>query len=643
MKLRFRWALIAIIAVAFGLRMIHLADVPPRWDEGWSIAHASLPWPEIFSITAQDVHPPLYYVLLSLWQSLLGVNLFTARLLSVFIALPAIPLGYITAQAWARSNRVAILAAALMAALPLLVYYSAVVRMYALAPTFILLATYAALRLSQSPRPRSLALREAGGGAAHIVRFIIGATGAMLTLYHAAWALAALGVYLLLMAALRRANIGRILIAIALSALAFAPWAIFALPILAARAAAESATNTGQQLPLSYFIQLAISGLTLSQFSHGRALIVIAAIVLLGIITALLRRRTLLPLLLPVLMITATVVFVSIAARQWALNERMLVGAAPALVLLLAWSLDGLPKRHQSQRPATFNNFEFLISGTALGIAALIVVYWQTSTDFVYRKSLEVFDPYNPHTYFDHIAPHAQPDDIAFFNVLSPAGFYALDRQPNSPRWSYALTWDPVKEPPQEWQNRILSYAQMHSRMWFVLYRGLAGKNGDLRGWLDSSFYPARAEWGEEEVFYGLYGFPSHALVDGSIAGANWGAIHLAEVQHSPQVQAGDIAAVRLDWQLSAKVPKNYKIFVHARSADGAVVAQHDAMPLNDLRPMTTLPLSERIRDNHGLDIPKNFTGHLTLILGLYDPDTGQRLLTDDGKEEIRVGSFEVN
>ena len=32
----------ALTLFAFLLRMVHLADVPPRWDEGWSVAHASL-------------------------------------------------------------------------------------------------------------------------------------------------------------------------------------------------------------------------------------------------------------------------------------------------------------------------------------------------------------------------------------------------------------------------------------------------------------------------------------------------------------------------------------------------------------------------------------------------------------------------
>ena len=622
-----------ITLLAFAVRMVQLADVPPRWDEGWSVAHATLPIAELLSITAQDVHPPLFYLLLGAWQVLIGVNLFGARLLGVLMAAPAIPLAYGVGRVWSGSRVMGVLAAMLLAWLPLHVYYSAVVRMYALAPTFILLATYALFALlKHSPQRRGK----------NIFVFVIGATGAMLTLYHAAWSLIAVGLYALLASRFKR-----LAIPIAAALLVYAPWAIYAIPTLLSRASAEAATNAGQHYPLSYFLWLGLSGLTLSQFSEARGLWVMAAIVVAGIGVAVLRRRSSVRLLaLPVLMVTLTVLFVAIAARQWALNERMLVGAAPGLALLLAWALHtlgvGALVSHIKTTPV-FKLYDVSKASVAIIAAlALVTVYWPTSSDFVYRKSLEVFDPYNPHTYHQHIAPRAQPNDIVFFNVLSPAGFYALDRQPNDPHWSYALTWDPVKEPRRAWEDRITTYAQSHPRMWFVLYRGLAGTNGDLRGWLDSTFYPASAEWGEEEVFYGLYGAPPQPLKPVSSAHGHWPHIELRNAELSASVQPGEIIAVRLDWQVLAQIPKNYKVFVHARTADGAIVAQHDAMPLNDLRPMTSLRPGEGVRDNHGLGVPGQITGTLDIVMGLYDPDTGQRIPNLEGETEITLGKVEV-
>ncbi|MCS6849213.1 MAG: glycosyltransferase family 39 protein [Anaerolineae bacterium] len=130
--------------LGFALRLPLNDVIPPRWDEGWSIAHASLPIAELLTITAADVHPPLYYLLLGAWQRATSYDLFAARYLSMLLSTTAIPLAYVAARVWSRSQRTAVLAAFFMAWMPLAVYYGAVVRMYALAPSFVLMAMYGA-------------------------------------------------------------------------------------------------------------------------------------------------------------------------------------------------------------------------------------------------------------------------------------------------------------------------------------------------------------------------------------------------------------------------------------------------------------------------------------------------------------------
>ena len=89
-----------IIVAAFAARMIGLAAVPPRWDEGWSIAHAVLPVGELLRLTAADVHPPLYYLALGAWQAVVGQNLFALRFPGVLASLLCVPLAYVVAIAW---------------------------------------------------------------------------------------------------------------------------------------------------------------------------------------------------------------------------------------------------------------------------------------------------------------------------------------------------------------------------------------------------------------------------------------------------------------------------------------------------------------------------------------------------------------
>ncbi|MCL5998571.1 MAG: hypothetical protein M1546_21320 [Chloroflexi bacterium] len=641
-----------VTLLAFGLRLVGLAEVPPRWDEGWSVAHASLNLADLFTVTTADVHPPLFYMLLGAWQNLVGVNLFASRYLAVLLSLPVIPLMYVVANVWARdirrgneasamrsphAARLALIAAALVAWMPLLVYYSAVIRMYALAPTFVLLATWAALRLVKGRATWAV-----------VLAFVLGATGAMLTLYHAAWSLAGLGVYaaaLAVFAATRtrqqqhlRQRLERLLwfgSAVVMALIAYIPWAVYALPQLQERAAAETG-NVAQQYPVSYFLTIGIRDLTMSQQVGNVGVVVIAAIVLAGLAGWAYRRSPfshVMRLALPVLMIAFTMVGVAAAARSWAFNARMLVCAAPALALLLAWSIDHLANH---SRPLA-----------VVACLALIGVYWNTSTGFVYAKTLEVFDPYNPHTYQQHISPQADARDIVFFNVLSPAGFYALDRSATDPVWSYALTWDPVIEPRERWEERITLAARDHARLWVVLYRGLAGKNGDLRGWLDSTFYPAAAEWGEEDVFYGLYGVAREPLVSGEGAQTHWRKadgfdLELRSVELPKSVRAGDIIPVSLTWLAHVPLTQNYKIFIHAFDSNGSLIAQHDAQPLNDLRPMSSLPVGEDVVDHHGLSLPPDYSGQLSVVAGIYDTATVERIRNEQGQETVEIGKIEV-
>jgi len=66
-----------IVVAAFAARMMGLAAVPPRWDEGWSIAHASLPIGELLRITAAELSAlgwwPVLQVLLAVAVQLAGL------------------------------------------------------------------------------------------------------------------------------------------------------------------------------------------------------------------------------------------------------------------------------------------------------------------------------------------------------------------------------------------------------------------------------------------------------------------------------------------------------------------------------------------------------------------------------------------
>lgn len=99
-----------LILLGLGLRVARLSFQPLWWDEGYSVWFATHPLAQMTALTAQDIHPPLYYALLHGWTALLGTGPVALRLLSVVIGVLTIPLLYLAARRML-STRAALLAA----------------------------------------------------------------------------------------------------------------------------------------------------------------------------------------------------------------------------------------------------------------------------------------------------------------------------------------------------------------------------------------------------------------------------------------------------------------------------------------------------------------------------------------------------
>lgn len=116
--------------------------------------------------------------------------------------------------------------------------------------------------------------------------------------------------------------------------------------------------------------------------------------------------------------------------------------------------------------------------------------------------------------------------------------------------------------------------------------------------------FPAYGAWDAAEgIFFGLYGTasPTHAV---PLPVEGWENPRLISARTVAALPAGAVLPVALTWLAEAPVRTDYKVFVHALAPDGQLVAQHDAMPLNDLRPMTQWRAGEPVYDPHGLALP---------------------------------------
>lgn len=100
-------------------------------------------------------------------------------------------------------------------------------------------------------------------------------------------------------------------------------------------------------------------------------------------------------------------------------------------------------------------------------------------------------------------------------------------------------------------------------------------------------------------------------------------------------------------WRADTRPETNYHIFIHLTPMDGiAVLAQIDGVPGLSARPTTTWddPAETIIGSTLTLTLPADIaSGEYRLIAGLYDPQSGVRLQTDDGQDYTLLTRIAVN
>jgi 4-amino-4-deoxy-L-arabinose transferase-like glycosyltransferase len=133
MKTPFWLLALLLVFLAFALRMSKLAEQAFWWDEAWSAWVASEPFAQTTELTRSDVHPPLYQWALHVWLRLVGYSEFALRTLSVLFGVLAVAMAGTLARWLSGRWGVGALALALAGVSLIHVNWSQEVRMYALA------------------------------------------------------------------------------------------------------------------------------------------------------------------------------------------------------------------------------------------------------------------------------------------------------------------------------------------------------------------------------------------------------------------------------------------------------------------------------------------------------------------------------
>jgi 4-amino-4-deoxy-L-arabinose transferase-like glycosyltransferase len=468
--------LLTVLGLAFWLQVYRLNDVSLRGDEGFSVTFARQDLGAVWrGLLLTEPHPPLYYTTLHLWMAAAGQSELSVRFVSVFFGLLTVAVAYRLARSLRAEERVALLAALLVALNPYLLWQSQDARMYTLltaasAASFLLGVLVWRTLLAAGRAPRRLWL-------AYLVVTVL----SLYSHYGAIFALAAQNLALIAWLVLERGRTARFclsrpvrqwLLGQVAIAVAYLPWLLAAAPLMLGH-------TKGWIAPVSLATLLERS---LTTYSLGTTAGDLAAPLAVGFALALaagawrgLRiggaavAAGLVYLLAPLL-----AAFVISLARPM-FDERYFLFIIPAYSLSLAWIAASPSHKVAGLAPGRD-------AGAILGIAAvgIICVASLYSLSNYYTQPQYAKSP-GWRELVQYIVRSASPGDIVVQNYPDPSLSYYVDGQ--LPLEVIPSSGPPLKQAVTD--RQLESVIRESKRIWFLPYQNVGwDENGYVQKWL---------------------------------------------------------------------------------------------------------------------------------------------------------------
>ncbi len=587
----------ALVLLGLALRAGQLHFQPLWWDEGYSVWFATHSLAQMAALTAEDIHPPLYYALLHGWIGLLGAGPISLRLLSVLcgaLAIPAID----AAGRRLFAPRVGLLAAGLLAIHPLHIYYSQEVRMYGL----VALLSIGALATAWGMIGRSGQAANRPVGKAASVAYVLLAAAALYTQYYAVFLPIGLTVYALWRWRHERVVLARWLAAQAAVALLYLPWVLYAAGRLTLYVSQKVIAEADQPLDLATYVARHLAAFLVGHLEGPLkpywplALLPLLPLGLGG--GLLLWQRRQVPaargplhrhpvVLLPGHLVSSSsclllTITLTALALGWLIGlrypffpehgERLLLLALPAFILLLAAGLEALWSAGGHSR------------GLALAAATLLVAEGALSLAAFYTTPRYAGDDYRP--LIARTVEQGLPEDTVFAVYPWQVGYWRAYGDPRGPKAQLA--------PAADWTPEVaaaLDGALTAGKVWFPAHLALGaifetkvenylrdhatafinewyGPGTRLSGW---AHVPAAQDVPAPRVRFPLRGTAAAVELIGAAA------------TQQPIPAANAVAAVALHWRIPSDMAVHV-VSVRLVDSIGQLWAQHDYEPLGQAK-----------------------------------------------------------
>ncbi len=634
----------AVILFAFALRLYRL-DAKSLWaDEGLSMyrAHQNLAFILsnriiIQGVVTHDLQPPLYFILLHLLIEFAGDSEFAAKFLSVAFSVLTVPLLY-TVGKRLFGPQVGLLAAFLVAASPLYLWYSQELRMYTLLPFLSLLSFYTLLKVMEGNDSTGVSgISKLAWRCGYVL-----STVAMLYTHYSGFFMLIFEFVAFLTFAITRRRVWSVtlLLAAALSASPLVPFALHRMQM-------------GPE-PLYRFVPLPIILRDLlNSFSLGLSVslrrvlwldMIFLVVFVMGLIIAdesrfrMWGKRPL--LLLGYLFVPILALYLASHIKPLYMGARHLIIISPAYYLTLA---AGLVTLKRLWRPA---------------IALCLIIF---AAGFAYSTHNYFFDERyikdDLRSMFRYVERHSRPGDIVALSdavICHVFDYYHRGDLPltSLPRYGTPFTPETIEE--------IERLRDKYERIWFAY-----GPSGGYyeptaplaKEWLDDNLFKA-----DDKAFhgYGMRVAVACYLTQSPIldqppslqeeVGADFGhrfALLGYELPRGP-VAAGEVLHIDLYWQTLAEVEEDYHISAWLVDDEGYVWGHGDSEPFNALYPTSRWEEGKVLRETHELPVHWGTPpGNYRLELEMYSPQTGRPLEVFDENgvpqgTRIALGSINV-